>query len=583
MTTSHQHINDPIKAALCESLITILTDQQVTSVDKDQLYDLIEQPPEYEMGDYALPCFQFAKILRKNPKDIATNLQQQLEATDNKWVIKTQTVGAFLNIFINKKSLAQFVIKSVFDKTFFQKKHKQSERIMVEYSQPNTHKEFHIGHTRNVCLGDSLCRLFDYEGYEVIPVNYIGDEGTHVAKCLWQIKTSKQNLPSKDQVKWYGKQYALANQKIKESSEEERKQIQQDLSKILTNLENKSGDDYNLWQKTRQDCLEDFNRIYKWIDAKFAHFFYESEVSQESQNIVEEYIKKDIFTESQGAYGIDLEEYNLGFFMARKSDGTTLYITKDLALARKKFEQFNIDRSINVVGSEQKFHFQQLFKALEIMGFEQANKCYHLSYGHVVLSSGKMSSRLGNTFTCQDLIDNTLSDLEKKLERYQDSWSIEEISDTSHKLAVGAIRYGMLSSDPNKEIVYDPENWISFEGNSGPYLSYSYSRAKSILRKSNQENILFPQNFEIEYDIEKQLVRYLYDFNTVVSKSCQQYKPSILAHYLYDTCKCFNKMYAQIKILESSNKESKLALLKSFAIILKQGLYLLGITPPEKM
>ena len=494
-----------------------------------------------------------------------------------------ETVGAFLNIFIDKKHLAQFVLKNIFNGGFLKSKEAKNERVMIEYSQPNTHKEFHIGHVRNVCLGDSLCRLLSYEGYDVVPVNYIGDEGTHVAKCLWKIKESKQELPTANKVKWYGEKYAQANKDISSAKEDQKQTIQRELSTILSNLESKSGDDYDLWLKTRKDCLEDFNKIYKWIDAKFVHFFYESEVSEESQSIVEEYIDKGIFKESQGAWGVDLEKDKLGFFMARKSDGTTLYITKDLALARRKFEQFKIDRSVYVVGSEQKFHFQQLFKVLELMGFEQASQCYHLSYGHVVLASGKMSSRHGNTFTCQDLIENTLNDLDEKLERYKDTWTQDKIKDTAHKLAVGAIRYGMLSSDPNKEIVYDPENWISFEGDSGPYLSYSYSRAKSILRKSQIDEESLVNYFDLEHDVEFQLLRFIYNFNAAVSKSCQQSKPSLLAHHLYDMSKCFNKLYAKVKILEASNKESKLALIKAFTLTLKQGLSLLGITPPEKM
>jgi arginyl-tRNA synthetase len=581
--TSHQHTNDPIKYSLCETLADILKNQQVTSANSQSLYKLIEQPPEYDMGDFSLPCFQFARELRKNPANIALDLKSKLENSGNKWLARVETVGAFLNIFIDKKTLAQFVFKNIFNGEFLKSKEVKNERVMIEYSQPNTHKEFHIGHVRNVCLGDSLCRLLSYEGYDVVPVNYIGDEGTHVAKCLWKIKASKQELPTSNKVKWYGEKYAQANKDISSAKEEEKQVIQQELSAILTNLESKTGDDYDLWLKTREDCLEDFDKIYKWLDAKFVHFFYESEVSEESQSIVEEYIDKGIFKESQGAWGVDLEKDKLGFFMARKSDGTTLYITKDLALARRKFEQFNIDRSIYVVGSEQKFHFQQLFKVLELMGFEQASKCYHLSYGHVVLASGKMSSRHGNTFTCQDLIDNTLKDLDEKLERYKETWTQDKIKDTSHKLAVGAIRYGMLSSDPNKEIIYDPENWISFEGDSGPYLSYSYSRAKSILRKSQIDEDSLVNYFDLEHDVEFQLLRFIYNFNTAVSKSCQQSKPSLLAHHLYDMSKCFNKLYAKVKILEASNKESKLALIKAFTLTLKQGLSLLGITPPEKM
>ncbi|RPJ75143.1 MAG: arginine--tRNA ligase, partial [Alphaproteobacteria bacterium] len=324
------------------------------------------------------------------------------------------------------------------------------------------------------------------------------------------------------------------------------------------------------------------------LDVHFDHFFYESEVSDASQEVVEEYIKKGLFVEDNGAIGFDMSDKKLGFFMARKSDGTTLYATKDLALAAVKFNQFQIDRSIYVVGSEQNFHFKQVFYALEKMGFPQASKCYHLSYGMVVRPDGKMSSRAGNSFTFLQLINLVIEEINVYLEKYKEEWDKPRMEETAHKLAVGAIKYGMLQADPNKEIVFDPKEWVSFEGNSGPYLMYSYARTQSILNKAAEQGIsLSLAHLDLlTHESERELMRHLYDFNQTVLYACENYRPSTIANHLFFTCKAYNRFYSEVSVMKAENENlrgARLALLNAFGNTLKGGLHLLGITPPEKM
>lgn len=462
---------------------------------------------------------------------------------------------------------------------------------MIEFSQPNTHKEFHVGHGRNVCLGDSICRIFSYNGFNVIAANYFGDEGTHIAKCLWEVekyKGSEKIESVSKKAEWLGLRYVEANTKIKEASDDDKVIYNKEVSDILKSIESKNGHYYDLWRKTRQYCLEDFDEIYKWLDVKFDKYFYESEVSEDSQKIVDEYIQKGLFVEDQGAIGFDMSDKKLGFFMARKSDGTTPYITKDLALAKVKFNDFKIDRSIYVVANEQNLHFRQLFYALEKMGFQQASKSYHLSYGMVVRPDGKMSSRLGNSITFFQLIDLVSEEIHTYLEKYSSEWTQSQKDDTAHKLAVGAIKYGMLQADPNKEIVFDPKEWVSFEGNSGPYLMYSYARTQSILRKA-QELGLKSSTTHLEllvHDTERDLMRHLYDFNQVTIQACENYRPSTIANHLFFTCKAYNRFYTEVSVMKAETNElrdARLSLLEGFAATLKNGLYLLGITPPERM
>ena len=589
---------DPAKCSLATSLFSALSKiesnlpPELTVVD---FFRTLEQPPEKALGDYALPCFRFAKAIKKNPNEVATELKRLLELEANPWVDSIVLKGSFLNIFTNQKEVAKALVPSLVTGAGFNLLKSNPEhnktKVMIEFSQPNTHKEFHVGHGRNVCLGDSICRIFTYNGYKVIGANYIGDEGTHIAKCLWGVEhyTGLEKLESiENKAEWLGQRYVEANNKLKEADEESKIQYNKEVSAILKSIENKTGDYYSLWEKTRQYCLDDFNKIYKWLDVKFDHFFYESEVSEDSQNIVQEYINKGLFVEDKGAYGFDMSDKKLGFFMVRKTDGTTLYITKDLALAKVKFNEFDIDRSIYVVGSEQNFHFKQLFYALEKMGFPQASKCYHLSYGMVVRPDGKMSSRAGNSFTFLQLIDLVITEINTYLEKYSTEWSQEQKDDTAHKLAVGAIKYGMLQADPNKEIVFDPKEWVSFEGNSGPYLMYSYARTQSILRRAQEQGLKgsLAHLDLLTHESERDLMRHLYDFNQVTITACENYRPSTIANHLFFTCKAYNRFYTEVSVMKAETEDlraARLSLLQAFADTLKTGLYLLGITPPEKM
>lgn len=585
---------DPAKLSLAETLQNILNEMGA-SFEVSDLFKSIEQPPESNLGDYALPCFRFAKSLKKNPNVLAEEIKQLIEKAHNPWLAKVELKGAFLNIFTDRQKITAHIIPSILSNEQFSILKKQSgndqTKVMIEFSQPNTHKEFHVGHGRNVCLGDSLCRLFSYNGYQVIAANYIGDEGAHIAKCLWGVeKFTGEQLTEEvnNKAEWLGQRYVEANNLLKDATPENKVIYQKEISTILKSIESKSGKYFETWQTTRQYCLTDFNSIYKWLDVNFDHFFYESEVSEASQEIVEEYIKKGLFVESQGAIGFDMSDKKLGFFLARKTDGTTLYITKDLALAKVKFNDFDIDRSIYVVGSEQNFHFKQLFFALEKMGFKQADKCYHLSYGMVVRPDGKMSSRTGNSFTFLQLIHIVMAEIATYLEKYKNEWSMERLEETAHLLAVGSIKYGMLQADPSKEIVFDPKEWVSFEGNSGPYLMYSYARTQSIITKAAELNLKASlDHLELlTHDTEKELMRSLYDFNQTVLYAAENYRPSTLATHLFYMCKSYNRFYTEVSVLKAETPEhilARLALLEAFSKTLKQGLNLLGITPPEKM
>jgi arginyl-tRNA synthetase len=554
---------------------------------------LLEKPPEARLGDFALPCFRFAKDLKKKPPEIAQALATALSAGDSPWISRVEVVGAFLNIFIDQRRLAATVLPELLDGQWFQRLRKErltpAAKVMIEYSQPNTLKDFHVGHSRNLCLGISLVHLFRFCGYDVTAANYYGDDGTHISTVLWYIDETKPTPPASGRYsEWFGQLYVQAKQAVAAAEGAEKQRIEARISAIHRQVEQQDGEIFDLWKTTRAWSLQEFKAIYEWFEAPFDVDFFESQCSIEAQSIVDEYLKKGIFVLDDGAVGVDLKPYKLGFCILRKRDGNTLYATKDLVLARRKFQQYQVDRAVYVVADEQNHHFKQVFKVLELMGFKQASQCFHLSYGMVTLPEGKMSSRDGSAVPFTTLRDTMLAELDKVLAKYKGEWSDAELKDTAGKLCAGAIKYGMISTDPKSEIVFDLQDWLSFEGNSGPYLMYSYARTRSILRKAEEQG--FAPGLGgvalLDQASEHELLRFLYDFNEVVANATEQYKPSLLATHLFYTCKAFNRFYADVPVLKADNaalRDARLALIEAFARTLKQGLALLGMTPPERM
>nr|MCS5553330.1 arginine--tRNA ligase [SAR324 cluster bacterium] len=380
MNIFEQTIND-----WTASILT--TEYKYEAWDSSEITGLIEQPPNPELGDYALPCFSFSKSLRRSPALIASELADKLQKylLPNAPFTLIQARGPYLNFTVSAAAVAEAVLPDIFHGNYFKEPSSiKRERVMIEYSQPNTHKGFHVGHLRNVALGDSLCRIYLYNGYDVVGANYIGDIGSHIAKCLWYLRNhNTADPPENYRGEWLGELYANAVRKLEAAEGQEKISFQDELSQLLQKIDAKDAEIYEDWETTREWSMKDFHEIYEWLDVKFDHFFYESEVDEEGRQIVIEGEKNGIFKKSEGAIGIDLEAEGLGFFMLLKSDGNTLYSTKDLALARQKFDNFDVKRSIYVVGAEQTLHFKQVFATLKRMGYKQAEQCFHLPYALV--------------------------------------------------------------------------------------------------------------------------------------------------------------------------------------------------------
>ena len=594
---------DPFVSAISEALATRLAALGITE-DSTQIAERVGQPPDPAMGDYAFPCFTLAKALRKAPPLIAQELAAQLSADLEALplVRSVEAAGAYLNFRVALDSMAGSVIPDILQGQYFAAaKVPQPQRVMVEYSQPNTHKAFHVGHMRNVALGDALVRIMEYAGHTVVAANYIGDVGTHIARCLWFYQNHRAELgdeaepppPGHPEARgeWLGMLYTAAVQRIENAPEDLKIHYTREVSGVLQELESGQGALYDLWRDTREWSMEAFNTVYGWLKARFDHVFYESDVEEAGRAIVNEGLERGVFVRSQGAVGIDLDADGLGFMLVLKGDGTTLYATKDLALAQRKFDQFEIDRSIYVVGAEQTLHFRQVFKALEHLGYEQAAQCHHLAYGLVTLPDGKMSSRMGNTIPFSQLRDEMGEYIMRNyLDAHRGEWSTEEIEETARRIAVAAIRYGMVKQDAGRPIVFAMEDWLVSEGDTGTYLCYAYTRIQSILRQVREARGLEPDATAdpalLTHENERVLIRALYDFNGVVLRAAENMRPNLVANALFQLSKDFSRAYATCSVMHADNDDqarARLALFAATGELLKHGLALIGIEPPERM
>jgi arginyl-tRNA synthetase len=583
-----QLLFDPLRQDLAKLIQTALKDAFEYDEDALTLANNLTVPPNTQLGDLCIGCFPYAKALRKSPKDIAESVGQALKTSS--FVESFNLMGPYINFKLNTSQIAKSYGEDILKGDYFKTQlSKQAPKCMVEFSQPNTHKELHVGHMRNLCLGDAIIKLLRYTNHEVISCTFPGDVGTHVAKCLWYMKHHNTDaIPTERKGAWLGTLYTKGNNLLEEQKgTEQEDRNREELTEILRQLHAGSGDYYDLWRETREWSIGLMQDVYQWADVSFDEWYWESDVDADSVKLVQEYFDSGLFVKDQGAIGIDLSDDKLGFCLLLKSDGTGLYATKDVELARKKFSDYKVEKNIYVVDNRQAHHFKQVFKVLEKMGFEHAKDCYHLQYDMVELTDGAMSSRKGNIVPLQALIEQMVQMIEEKyLNKYRGDWSEEEIDSTANKVARGAIKYGMTKVDHNKKIVFDMQEWLKLDGDSGPYIQYVYARINSLLEKVGRADIDDVDFTQYTHQIEKDIWFKISQFNSIVYKAALEYKTSSLTAYLYDLAKSFNSFYAECPVGNAESvelKNARLMLCQNLAIVLENGLALLGIEAPKRM
>ncbi len=519
-------------------------------------------------------------------------------------ISRGEAVKGYLNLYFSTAEVAQRVVESALaDGNRFGAGHPKNERVMVEYAQPNTHHSFHIGHYRNTILGESLARIVEFAGFETIRASYPGDLGLGVITVLWAYeKFYKGQEPADihERGQWLLKIYAeatnLLTKKENETPEESALREQYEAERREMYRKWDAGDPAvrQLWQETREWSLIELRDILEMMDVKIDVWFFESEVDEPSKKIVDELIAKGIASDERPTgpvivkidekLGLAKEKYRVAVIL--RSDGTTLYLTKDLALAEVKFNKYHVDHSIYVVDNRQSLHFQQAFKILDLWGFKQAEKCYHLGYGFVSLPEGAMSARRGRVVLFKDVYDEAIQRVLATIAEKNPNMPESERLGVAKKVGMGALAYSMLSVDNNKDMVFDIDDALSFDGRTGPYIQNAYVRANSILRKSNTR-ILEPRIFEYPLTAhEIELIEQISRFPNVVQQAANEYRPLLVAAFVYDLATAFHSFYHAVPVLQSESESIKAARLRLVAAakqVLANGLRLLGITAPEMM
>lgn len=559
-----------------------LQDMKVKISDKE-IDSMIEIPPNSDIGDYAFPCYSLSPIMKLDGHEIALQVRENLGNVEETDFADIDVNGAYVNFFLNRKSLARQTVWDIINKKkdYGRGKLGKARRTMVEFPSPNTNKPLHLGHLRNMSLGESISRILEFNDENVIRADLYNDRGISISKSMLAYqKWGRERLPEKAKVKpdhFVGDFYVMFEKKKTKKLEEEAQQMLRDWEKGDRNT-------LLLWKLMNTWAIEGFEDTYKKFGVSHDVKFMESQIYKEGKDMINEGIKKGIFQKTDtGEVKINLEKEGkgLGEKILLRQDGTAIYVVQDMALAKIKFDRYKLDRSFYIVGNEQDYYFKVLFTILQKLGLKD-KEMKHISYGMVNLPHGKMKSREGTVVDADDIIEDVRKMAEKELKKEKKRIKKTELEKRSMAIALAAIKYFLLKVDIRKNMIFNPKESISFEGDTGPYLLYSYARASSIIRKSESKM----KKFEVPdlEEIELKLVRKLAQFPYEVAAAYKNVNPAIIANYSHELCQAFNEFYHSCKVIGSEEKETfRLTLVESFRQVLKNSLGLLGITTIEEM
>ena len=556
---------------------------EVTNIEKEELKTYIEIPPNSDLGDYAFPCFKLAKSLRKAPPVIASEIKEAIKLDDGS-IEKIEIVGGYLNIYINKASLAETVLKEVAQK---QEKYGSSnigmgKNVVIDYSAPNIAKPFHIGHLRSTVIGGALYKIYNFLGYNSVGINYLGDWGLQFGKVMAGYDMWKDEYDfSQSEIQAILKIYVRFCQEEKEKPE-----LTEIAREYFKRLEDGEEKEVETWKWIRRISLENYQKTYNLLNSKFDSYNGESYYNDKMDAVVDELREKGLLKASEGAQVVDLSEYDMPPCIIITSAGTTIYATRDLASLKDRINKYDFDKAIYVVGNEQRLHFKQVFKVLELMGYpEYAKKCEHVPFGLVVDKDGeKIGSRKGNSVFLEDILKEAIQKVEKIID--EKNPGLEDKEEVARKVGVGAIIFNDLSNSRIKDEIFDWDIMLNFNGETGPYVQYTTVRAKSVLEKAGYIPNVKEVNVEKLNDKDSQkIINQLYNFNIILKNVTEKEEPSILARYLVDLAQNFSSFYNNCHIIteDKEMQDARLYITYMVKTVLEKGLNLLGIQVPEKM
>lgn len=550
----------------------------IKELEQSEIEKLLEIPPKPEMGDFAFPCFRLAKVFRKAPQMIAEDLKNQMELAD--FLSSVENAGGYLNFYVNKEQFAKQMVLAASEDNFGSSKEGEGKTICIDYSSPNVAKNFHVGHLRTTIIGNSIYKIFSKMGYHVERINHLGDWGTQFGKLIVAYK----NWGNKEEIEKDGVA-ALMRIYVKFHAEAEKDDSLNDEARAwFVKMEQGDEEALSIWQWFKDISLLEYKRTYKLLGMEFDSYNGESFYRDKTAGVVDALKEKDLLVESEGAFIVPLDEYNMAPCLIMKKDGSSIYATRDLAAAIYRKNTYDFSKCIYVTGNEQKLHFAQFFKVLELMGNEWSKDMVHVPYGLVSLEGGKLSTRSGNIIYAEDILRESIAKIREIIE--EKNPNLPDKDEVAQIVGIGAILFNDLYNQRIKDVSFTWEKILNFDGETGPYVQYTYARAASVLRKAGVTEV----DADIDYSVltdeaSMNLLKEISRYPQVVKDASEKLEPFIVSRFAMAVAQAFNKFYhdCQINVEDEAVKKARLKAVVLTKYVLKDALSLLGIGCPEQM
>ncbi len=559
--------------------IISLIEHNVEGLSANDISALIEIPPKPEMGDFAFPCFRLAKTMHKAPQLIAADIKEAIGDVD--FLDDIQVQGAYLNFFVNKEIFVKSMVDTALADNFGSSDMGEGQTICIDYSSPNVAKNFHVGHLRTTIIGNSLYKIFSKLGYKVVRINHLGDWGTQFGKLIVAYKAwGDEETVKRDGVAELMKLYVKFHEEA-----EKNPSLNDEARAWFTKMEHGDEEALRIWQWFKDISLIEYKRTYKLLGMDFDYYLGESFYRDKTDAVVKKLEDANLLTESEGAKIVNLDEYDMAPCLILKNDGSTIYATRDLAAIFYRKETYNFSKCLYVTGQEQKLHFAQVFKVVELLGNDWAkDQLVHIPYGLVSLEGAKLSTRSGNVIYAEDILLEAISKIKEIIE--EKNPNIPDKEETAKKIGVGAVLFNDLYNQRIKDVSFKWEKLLNFDGETGPYVQYTYARCSSIIRKVDD----FVAGNEIDYSLltdaeSLDLLKEISRFPKVVVDASEKYEPSVVARFAVDVAQAFNKFYNanRINVEEKNVRDARMTMVHLTRKTIKDALLLLGIECPEQM
>lgn len=565
--------------------IAEIISSKIDDLSLEDAIELLEIPQDSKMGDYAFPCFRLAKVMRKAPQMIAADVTESIKGES--LFSDVQQVNAYVNMFLSKEGYIKSTLEEAIDGENFGKSSMgERKTVIVEYSSPNIAKPFHIGHIRSTVIGNSIYLIYDALGYKVRRLNHVGDYGTQFGKMIvayrhWGNEQDVKDAPITTLLNYYTKFHVEA---------EKHPELDDEARKAFVDLEKGEEEELKLWKWFSEESMKEFNRVYKMLNIEFDEVDGESFYSDKMQRFIEELKEKGLLEVSRGAQIVDLEKYGMPPALITKSDGSTLYCTRDIATAVYRKETYDFYKNIYVVATQQNLYFQQWMKVVELLGYDWVKDCIHVPFGMVSLEEGTMSTRSGRVVFLEDVLNKAVEKTREIISEKNPAADADFIDEVAKQVGIGAVIFQELSNNKIKDYVFKWDKVLNFDGETGPYVQYTHARGASVLRKAGDAIVSKAEKLDIDFkylnsDSAYELVKLIYAFPGVVVEAGEKFEPSIITRHVVNMAQGFNRFYHDEHILTDNDDEktAKIALTIAAKNAIKRGLALLGMQAPERM